>query len=291
ESQTACMRGSAIEITSRKRAENALQELNDTLEKRVVKRTLELEKSLRELEITQNQLIEKEKMASLSSLISGIAHEINTPLGVAITAGSMLEPASKDDYNYEAYKLMQDNLQRVVRLVQVFKQTSAQNGQSKVESVYVKQLLSDVIVGLQQKLQEKQIDVQLECKENLNWPTITHSWVQIFHQMIDNSIIHGFTASDPDNCIHIRIDETPEGLSICYEDNGKGMTKQELNNIFEPFHTSKRNIGCTGLGMHIVFNQVSQALTGRIEAESEPDKGLRINIQLPPLQETLSISG
>lgn len=289
ESQSAVMRGSAIEITSQKRAEQALQDLNETLEKRVVQRTLQLEKSLHELEITQNQLIEREKMASLASLISGIAHEINTPLGVAITAGSMLEPTSKSDYNYEAYKLMQDNLQRVVRLVQVFKQTAAQNGQNRVESVYVKQLLSDVIVGLQQKLQKKQISVQLECEDNLNWPTITQSWVQIFHQMIDNSIIHGFEEANPDNLIRISIIETTQGLTVCYEDNGAGMPKDALNKIFEPFHTTKRNTGCTGLGMHIVYNQVSQALTGSIQAESEPGQGLKIKIQLPPLPETLSV--
>ncbi len=289
ESQSAVMRGSAIEITSQKHAEQALHDLNETLEKRVVKRTLELEQSLHELEITQNQLIEREKMASLASLISGIAHEINTPLGVAITAGSMLEPASKSDYNYEAYKLMQDNLQRVVRLVQVFKQTAANHGQSRVESVYVKQLLSDVIIGLQHKLQKKQISVQLECKENLNWPTITQSWVQIFHQMIDNSIIHGFEDANPDNLIRISIVETTKGLTVCYEDNGSGMSKETLNKIFEPFHTSKRNAGCTGLGMHIVYNQVSQALTGSIQAESEPGQGLKIKIQLPPLPETLSV--
>jgi len=289
ESQSAVMRGSAIEITSQKRAEQALQDLNETLEKRVVQRTLQLEKSLHELEITQNQLIEREKMASLASLISGIAHEINTPLGVAITAGSMLEPTSKSDYNYEAYKLMQDNLQRVVRLVQVFKQTAAQNGQNRVESVYVKQLLSDVIVGLQQKLQKKQISVQLECEDNLNWPTITQSWVQIFHQMIDNSIIHGFEEANPDNLIRISIIETTQGLTVCYEDNGAGMPKDALNKIFEPFHTTKRNTGCTGLGMHIVYNQVSQALTGSIQAESELGQGLKIKIQLPPLPETLSV--
>ncbi len=289
ESQSAVMRGSAIEITSQKHAEQALHDLNETLEKRVVKRTLELEQSLHELEITQNQLIEREKMASLASLISGIAHEINTPLGVAITAGSMLEPASKSDYNYEAYKLMQDNLQRVVRLVQVFKQTAANHGQSRVESVYVKQLLSDVIIGLQHKLQKKQISVQLECEENLNWPTITQSWVQIFHQMIDNSIIHGFEDANPDNLIRISIVETTKGLTVCYEDNGSGMSKETLNKIFEPFHTSKRNAGCTGLGMHIVYNQVSQALTGSIQAESEPGQGLKIKIQLPPLPETLSV--
>ncbi|WP_417598353.1 ATP-binding protein [Oceanospirillum sp.] len=290
-SQAVSMRGSAIEITSRKRAEQALQELNETLEKRVVLRTLELEQSLHKLEITQSQLIEREKMAALASLISGIAHEINTPLGVAITAGMMLEPDSEEDPNYEAYKLMQANLQRVVRLIQVFKQTTAQNGQGRVEPVYVKQLLGDIIIGLQQKLQDKQINVQLTCEDNLNWPTITQSWVQIFHQMINNSIIHGFKSSDPSNNIAISIRETPDGLSICYQDNGQGMSQQELNKLFEPFHTSKRDSICIGLGMHIVYNQVSQALAGSIQTASKPGEGLKVMIQLPLLPETLSVGG
>lgn len=288
--QQAVMRGSAIEITTRKQAEKALQELNETLELRVNQRTQELEHSLKELEITQNQLIEREKMASLASLISGIAHEINTPLGVAITASTMLEPNSKDDYNHEAYRLMQDNLQRVVRLVQVFKQTSAQNAQGNIEPVFIKQLLSDVIVGLQQKIQDKKITVELLCDNNLCWPTKTQSWVQIFHQIIDNSIIHGFTTASADNLIRITINETRKGLNISYQDNGIGMPQDALNKLFEPFQTSKRSSGYTGLGMHIVYNQVSQALTGSIQAESAPGQGLKIYIQLPPLAETLSIS-
>lgn len=283
------MRGTALEITSQKLAEQALHDLNDTLELRVVKRTLELEKSLHELEITQNQLIEREKMASLASLISGIAHEINTPLGVAITASSMLEPKSDEEYNYEAYRLMQENLQRVVRLVQVFKQTAAGSGQGRVEPVYVKQLLSDVIIGLQQKLQDKQVSVLLECEDNLNWPTITQSWVQIFHQMIDNSIVHGFAVADPKNKICIQLQETPEGLVVYYEDNGQGMPQSILSKLFDPFHTTRRQDGFTGLGMHIVYNQVSQALTGSIQANSEPGQGLKIRIMLPPLPETLSV--
>ncbi len=291
QSQAVSMRGSAIEITSRKRAEQALQELNETLEKRVVLRTLELEQSLRKLEITQSQLIEREKMAALASLISGIAHEINTPLGVAITAGMMLEPDSEEDPNHEAYKLMQANLQRVVRLIQVFKQTAAQNGQGKVEPIYVKQLLGDIIVGLQQQLQDKQVSVQLTCEDNLNWPTITQSWVQIFHQMIKNSIVHAFKSSDASNSITISIKETQDGLSICYQDNGQGMSQQELNKLFEPFHTSRRDSNCTGLGMHIVYNQVSQALAGSIQAASKPGEGLKVMIQLPLLPETLSVGG
>lgn len=284
------LRGSAIEITARKQAEQALKELNESLELRVLQRTQELEKSLIELEVTQQQLIEREKMAALSSLVTGIAHEINTPLGIAITAGSMLEPKDQSSQHLEAYHLMQDSLQRVARLVQVFKQTSAKSNTAKVEPVYIKQLLNDIVVGLQQGLQEKLISVTVECDDNLCWPTVTHSWVQVFHQMISNSLCHGFSEAQPDNQIEIRICENSQGLAVHYHDNGQGMSADELSRLFEPFQTSKRHEGFTGLGMHIVYNQVAQALQGTITATSAPGEGLTISLRLPPLAESLQIS-
>jgi len=296
--QRPTMRGAAIEITSRKKTEQALQELNDTLEQRVISRTYELEQSVYELEVTQNQLIEREKMASLASLISGIAHEINTPLGVAITASSVLEPQEASQalshnrdhkeplsHHQEAFQLMQESLQRVVRLVQVFKQTAANTDSAKIEPVYLKFLLNDIVIGLQQGLQEKMISVSIECDDNLSWPTIIQSWVQIFHQMINNSIIHGFEKMAPDNHVKIYIRENDQGLEINYQDNGVGVSQEMLNKLFEPFQTSKRHQGCTGLGMHIVYNQVAQALHGTVVAQSILGQGLNISIQLPLLQE------
>lgn len=185
---------------------------------------------------------------------------------------------------------MQDSLQRVARLVQVFKQTSAKSNTAKVEPVYIKQLLNDIVVGLQQGLQEKLISVTVECDDNLCWPTVTHSWVQVFHQMISNSLCHGFSEAQPDNQIEIRICENSQGLAVHYHDNGQGMSADELSRLFEPFQTSKRHEGFTGLGMHIVYNQVAQALQGTITATSAPGEGLTISLRLPPLAESLQIS-
>lgn len=291
--QILTFRGSAIDISHRKAAEAAIRELNETLEQRVAQRTRELEDSVQALKNAQQQLIEQEKMAAQGSLVAGIAHEINTPLGVAITASSLLEP-NPDSPDHEAYHLMQENLQRVVHLIQVFKQSATDMNNVHAEPVFVRQLLNDVIVGLRPRLQEKQVQVDLECDAQLNWPTIPYCWVQIFHQLLSNSLQHGFDedgpTADQGRQIHISLQVQNQELVIRYRDNGRGMAQAQLQQLFKPFTTSKRSQGCTGLGMHIVFNQISQGLKGRIKADSAPGQGVCLEMVLPPLPETLALS-
>ncbi|OPX54979.1 His Kinase A (phospho-acceptor) domain-containing protein [Oceanospirillum multiglobuliferum] len=281
-------RGTAVDITVRKVAENALQELNDSLEQRVIERTQQLKDSLEQLQVTQQQLIEREKMASLSGLVAGIAHEINTPLGVAITAGSLLEPESSNTEQKEVYDLMQSSLQRVVKLVHTFKQTAVQSSNARVENINIKSFISDLAVGIQHNLLQKHVTLEIEGDEQLEWQTVPSSWAQIISQFINNSLEHGFSAPDQgssqENMIHLNLQQEGDELVFTYSDNGKGMALETLEKLFEPFYTTKRGSGCTGLGMHIVFNQVTQVLQGHIEATSSEQSGICIVIRAPRLE-------
>ncbi len=276
-------RGTAVDISQQKKAQNALQELNETLELRVQKRTEQLKNSLEELELTQNQLIEREKMASLANLVAGIAHEINTPLGVAVTASSMLDH-SDENPDLEAVELIDNNLQRVVRLVQMFKQTAVTTNQTPVEKVYLRELFNDLSLGLQQSLTEKRASISANVDDNLAWNTVSASWLQVIGQLINNSLIHGFRQADDGNKITLQAYIEESELVVEYTDNGVGIEADMLNKLFEPFHTTRRNQGCTGLGMHIVYNQVTQILKGTIEAQSSPGDGFSICIRVPALE-------
>lgn len=280
-------RGTAVDISVRKMAENALQELNESLEQRVTERTQQLKDSLEQLQLTQQQLIEREKMASLSGLVAGIAHEINTPLGVAITAGSLLEPDASNAEQKEVYELMQSSLQRVVKLVQTFKQTAVQTSHARVENINIKSFISDLAMGIQHHLMQKQVKLEIEGDDQLEWQTVPNSWAQIISQFINNSLEHGFNATNPspehENSIHLKLYQEEDELVFVYQDNGKGMDVETLEKLFEPFYTTKRSSGCTGLGMHIVFNQVTQVLQGQIEASSSEQQGICITIRAPRL--------
>jgi signal transduction histidine kinase len=212
-------RGTAVDISQQKKAQNALQELNETLELRVQKRTEQLKNSLEELELTQNQLIEREKMASLANLVAGIAHEINTPLGVAVTASSMLDH-SDENPDLEAVELIDNNLQRVVRLVQMFKQTAVTTNQTPVEKVYLRELFNDLSLGLQQSLTEKRASISANVDDSLSWNTVPASWLQVIGQLINNSLIHGFSQADDDNKITLQAYIEGSELVVEYTDNG-----------------------------------------------------------------------
>lgn len=277
-------RGTAVDITQRKQAQNQLQELNETLELRVQERTRQLKNSLEELELTQNQLIEREKMASLANLVAGIAHEINTPLGVAITATSMLD-IGEDSDDKEVLDLINNNLQRVVRLVQMFKQTAVTTERIQVEKVNMKDLIADLNLGLQQSLTEKQASLKIEVDDSLYWSTVPSSWLQVMGQLINNSLTHGFSQSDSRNCIMLKVHVSEHNLVLEYSDNGAGLEQDVLDKLFEPFHTTRRSQGCTGLGMHIVYNQVTQVLKGQIIATGSPGEGIAVRIIVPELEE------
>ena len=269
-----------------------------------VKLHLDLKQSKKELieknellKRTQKQLVQSEKMASLGNLVAGVAHEINTPVGIGITAITTLDERNKQlerDFqnqkikrssleNYiqfvkKSTKLILTNLQRTSDLVQSFKQVSVDQSHEQKRKFNLKKYLQDVILSVEPSYDKKNISIRLECDEDLEVYNYPGSFAQIFTNFIINSLVHGFENLN-DGEIVINVEESENSLLISYRDNGKGISEDYITKIFDPFFTTNKQSG-TGLGLHIVYN-IIQKLNGTIECESEINKGVLFKMNLP----------
>jgi len=303
-------RGVARDDTARKRAEEKIRQMNDELERRVEKRTaqlnetnLVLKQSLATVKKTQDRLVQTEKMASLGSLVAGVAHEINTPVGIGVTASSLLEEKTRQINSLHAsgemkrsdlekyLKTANDasasillNLNQAADLIRSFKQVAVDQSNEERRSFRVKEYINNVLLSLRPKLKKTEHHVQVECPENLKINSYPGAFSQIVTNLVMNSLLHGFSGIDRGE-IQIKFSKTDADYLLTYSDNGVGMDANTYRNIFDPFFTTKRATGGTGLGMHIVFNLVTQTLNGKINCKSEPGKGTFYAIKIPSEQE------
>jgi PAS domain S-box-containing protein len=293
------MLGTHTDITDRKRAEESIRRMNEELERRVAERTIELQESLATLKRAQKQLVESEKMAALGALVSGISHEINTPIGVSVTAASYLELQTQkfmaqyganalkrsdlDQYvkvAQESTAIMLSNLNRAAHLIKSFKQVAVDRSTEEKRRFNLKDYLEDILLSLRPHLKKTQHTVTVNCPDHLELTSYPGAFSQIISNLIMNSLIHGFEDQEH-GTITIDIAVNPLSLHLTYRDNGKGIADEHLPKIFEPFFTTKRSQDNTGLGMHIVYNLVTQQLNGTIACESARGKGATFSIAVP----------
>jgi len=275
-----------------------LQELNKTLEKRVDLRTSELQVSLDRLKETQNQMIESEKMAALGGLVAGVAHEINTPVGLSVTGITHLKDLTIDLKKlYDNNNMSQDefedylntsvelndsiyiNLKRAAELVQSFKKVAVDQS---IEGKYLFELrerIDHVLISIRNKLKNTKIKVAVNCDKSILIDSDPGAISQIFTNLIANSLIHGFKKGDV-GTINIDVFEKGKEVHIIYKDSGKGIEKEVLPRIFDPFFTTNRKAGGTGLGLHIIYNIVTSQLGGTIKASSSIGNGVKFEIVL-----------
>lgn len=293
--------GRALSAQENERINQELEKANEGLELKVAERTRELETTLSELKSMQGKLIEAEKMASLGNLVAGIAHEVNTPIGIAVTANS-----SATDKLVELEKLLEQqklskqaleegmlhlteclnishvNLQRAAKLINDFKQTAVDQSSLELLEINLKSYLEKSIHSLLPITRKNNVTVSISCEDEIELVTVPGALSQIILNLINNSCVHGFQ-SRQDNRIEIKLARS-EDLHSCiliYQDNGVGMSKEVQTRIFEPFYTTKRGNGGSGLGMSIVYNLATQALQGTISLTSEPGKGTKVVLTLP----------
>lgn len=289
--------------TTIQRSEEALRRLNDELESRVAQRTTDLSRSNHELQATldqlrqaQRQLVEAEKLASLGGLVAGIAHEINTPLGVCLTAASHLQQQSTllrtrlaagdlrrselDQFQQAACEgsdLILRNLQRADRLVRSFKQTAVDQSADEWRRVDLEQSVRDALVLLGPVLRQTPHQLRIECAQ----PVVIHASPGALYQIVSNLVLnalqHGFgDVRTGTISIQMAHADGEAHLRIC--DDGRGMDATERAHAFEPFYTTRRGVGGSGLGLHIVYNLVTQVLCGHIVCESASGRGTCFHI-------------
>lgn len=275
-------------------AERDMRDLNRDLQAQVLERNRAneaLKKTLDELRQTQDQLVQTEKMASLGSLVAGVAHEINTPLGIGVTAASTLsgraeelrdslkaETLTASELNRflelveQTTAIILNNLQRGATLVQSFKQVAVDQSTAEHRSFGVRSYLEEILLSLRPKLKKTRVEVELDCDPDLEIDSYPGALSQIITNLVVNALTHAFEP-DQDGQILIRVRPTDEGLNLEFRDDGRGITADVLPRIFDPFFTTRRGAGGSGLGLHIIFNLVTQQLGGRIRADSTPGQG------------------
>jgi predicted ATPase/signal transduction histidine kinase/tRNA A-37 threonylcarbamoyl transferase component Bud32 len=269
------------------------------LEELVAERTQELTTALDNLKATQNQLIESEKMAALGGLVAGVAHEINTPVGVGITAASTLDKETQafvEQFNQgklkrsalQAYldtaqqgsQLILSNLQQAAELVQSFKQVAVDQTHLARRQFAVKAYIEETILNLMPKLKQTKHRLTINGDDTVTINSYPGALSQVVNNLVTNSIAHAYQPGESGQ-LHFYITAHDSKLTIEYHDDGCGIAPENLSKIFEPFFTTARNQGGSGLGLHIVYNLITQKLKGTIRCKSRMGEGTIFIIELP----------
>ena len=299
--------GTNRDISGLKSAEEQLRRLNDELELRVERRThalaqanLELTTTLEQLTRAQLQLVESEKLAALGSLVAGVAHEINTPLGVGVTAASHLQLETQTliralselkmtrgdlDRYLEQARLSSDlilrNLERASHLVRSFKQVAVDQSSEQRRQFALREYLSEILTSLYPRMKKSRGRVEIDCPDAVIMDTYPGALYQIIVNLVINSLVHAF---DPERGgrIDIRVNCLgDDAVAIDFSDDGAGMDAPTVKRIFEPYFTTRRSTGGSGLGLHIVYNLTTQLLGGSVSCDSTPGKGTHFLLTLP----------
>jgi len=259
-----------------------------------------LEENLQVLKNAQEQLIESEKMSALGSLVAGVAHEVNTPLGISITAASIFKNEINDlkravedntlsktaldefiDNITKTDELLIKNLNRAAQLIRNFKKISVDQSVDDLREFELNSYIKEVVSTLNNEMTHNNVKLFLDLQdEDIAMSSYPGSIAQIIINLLQNSLLHGFEG-DIEGHITLKSQSTDRNALIICEDDGKGVNKEVIHKIFEPFITTKRNQGGTGLGLNITYNLVTQNLQGTIKLDTDYKDGARFIISIP----------
>ncbi len=256
--------------------------------------------ALAELRKTQTDLIQAEKLASLGQLVAGVAHEINTPLGIALTTATLLGDEAKRfgeaaasgklqrsvlerfvERMREGTQLLFGNLSRAADLVHSFKQVAADQASGERRPFHMDAWLQDLLTSLRPILRKTKHEVQIECPPGVVVDTYPGALGQVLTNLITNAVTHAYS---PEHVGHlsIRVSEPRlDTVRIVFADDGKGIPPEHMGKVFDPFFTTGRSTGNTGLGLHIVYNLVTSRLQGHVNLYSKVGRGTRFTIDIP----------
>ncbi len=279
----------ALDIGERKRGELEMRKAKDAAEA-----------ALRNLRETQNSLIEAEKLAALGRLVAGVAHEVNNPVGISLTVASSLERKTamftaevargdlKRSSLYEFLETSRDassqlvaNLNRAAELITSFKQVAADRNYSDQRIFDLGDLTEQVVMSLRPGLRKHNLTLTVDCQPNLTMNSYPGPYGQVLTNLFLNAVAHAFPDGRP-GAVDIQVRESgKDNVEIIFSDNGCGMSLDVRRRAFDPFFTTRRDQGGTGLGLHIVYSIVTNRLGGRLDLDSAPGGGTRIQIILP----------
>jgi len=255
-----------------------------------------------------DQLIEAEKLALLGRLVAGVAHEINTPLGVAVTATSYTQIALREiraqflagsigteyfksrlDRSIDSLNLSETNLARAAEFIRSFKQVAVDQALADIRTINLAQYLQEVVISLSPRLKQGDTAIVMEIPPDLQLTCVPAHLYQIVTNLVVNSLMHAF---EPDQAkrITINVQATTDGINLLYRDNGRGIDPILHERIFEPFFTTAHQIGGSGLGLFIVKNLIVNG-GGSIHVLDGGDGGAQFSIYLPGHPLTASNSG
>ena len=293
---------------SRQLAQEELDKQNLLLQQEVEERQLaevqlqekaqQLEQTLHNLQQAEAQLIQTEKMAALGGLVAGIAHEVNTPIGIGVTAASLLvekTTAFSDcfkrntmkrsdlekflDVAQQSSQMTLSNLNRAAQLIQSFKQVAVDQSSESRRVFNLSDYLEEVLFQLSPMLKTTPHFIELRGDRDLTLNSYPGAFSQIVTNLVMNSLLHAYAPGEQGH-ITLHFEQIEEQVIFEYADNGQGIPPENLGKIFEPFFTTKRGQGGSGLGLHIVYNLVTQKLGGAIQCESQPSMGTKFVIKL-----------
>jgi PAS domain S-box-containing protein len=279
----------ALDIAERKRSEQEMREAKDSAEA-----------ALRNLRETQASLIEAEKLAALGRLVAGVAHEVNNPVGISLTVASSLERktalfaaevargeirrSSLTDFldaSRDASSQLVANLNRAAELITSFKQVAADRNYSDQRTFDLGDLTEQVVMSLRPGLRKHRLTLSVECEPALTMNSYPGPYGQVLTNLFLNSVAHAF----PDGragTVDIKVRAAgADHVEIVFSDDGCGMSLDVRRRAFDPFFTTRRDQGGTGLGLHIVYSIVTNRLGGRLNLDSEPGHGTSVHMVLP----------
>ncbi|MBH9552932.1 PAS domain S-box protein [Inhella gelatinilytica] len=289
-----------VDISQRLQAEAALKSLNTDLERRVQERTTALSSALTSLQHTQDELIRSEKMAALGSLVAGVAHELNTPIGTGMTAASTLDDRTRDTVRHfeagtlrksdlsrylgdatEACRLLLNGLRNAADLVSHFKQVSADQTSEQRRRFALQGVVDDVLSVLRPQLKHSRIELAVDIDLGQELDAYPGALGQLLTNLILNANLHAFEGVErPRLWLSARLLD-PGWFELQVQDNGVGMSEEVRRRAFDPFFTTKIGQGGTGLGLNIVYNIATGVLGGHVELKSEPGQGSCFRFRLP----------
>ena len=271
---------------------DAFRNENTILEQKITEKNQELEQQYA-------FILEAEKAASLGHLVAGVAHEINTPVGVSLSTASYLKKINDEHRQRladgsmnkenlkelmsvidESARLLNTNLERAADLVKSFKQLAVDQSSGLKERFELKDNIDSVILSLLHEYKRMPVRIENKVPEQVYLNTYPGALSQVMTNLVINSLHHGLRETE-EGLIDIEAQVKPDWVILTYRDNGKGISEETLKKMYDPFFTTNRHNGNSGLGMHIVLSLVTQKLKGNIRCESTLGQGVTFTIEFP----------